>query len=328
MAVLVTGGAGYIGSHTIRALVRSGRTPVVYDNLSCGHRDAVRDVRFVAGELADFDHLKEVMVQQGVESVIHFAAFIQVGESMSDPQKYYRNNVGGTLTLLRAMREAGVRPIVFSSSAAVYGNPDTVPIPETAHLRPTSVYGRTKLIMENVLSDYAEAYPMSFTALRYFNVAGADPEGDIGEDHDPETHIIPLLLKAAMGQRASFTLFGTDYPTEDGTCVRDYIHVADLADAHLLALDKLERTGESKIYNLGNGSGFSNRQVIDAVQRVTGRRIDVREEGRRQGDPASLVAGSERATQELGWRPRYTELEEIIRTAWRWHTAHPTGFNR
>jgi UDP-glucose 4-epimerase len=266
------------------------------------------------------------MVQHDVQGAVHFAAYIEVGQSMKDPQSYYRNNVVGTLNLLDAMRQAGVQRIIFSSSAAVYGEPKEVPILEEAPINPTNVYGRTKAIMEGVLSDYERAYGLCYIALRYFNVAGADPEGDIGEDHDPETHIIPLIMKTILGQRPSFSLFGTDYPTKDGTCIRDYIHVTDLANAHVLALQWLEEKEESRVYNLGNGNGFSNREIIDTVERVAGKKLKLFEEGRREGDPAALVASSAKAMRELGWKPRFANLETIIETAWQWHKSHPTGF--
>jgi UDP-glucose 4-epimerase len=328
MSVLVIGGAGYIGSHTVRELVRSGRQTVVFDNLSKGHRDAVPDATPVSGDLHDTESLKQTIKKNSVDAVIHFAAFIEVGESMTDPQKYYRNNVIGTLNLLKVMRETGVGRIIFSSSAAVYGEPETIPITEEAALKPTSVYGRTKMIIELALADYAMAYGLLYAALRYFNVAGADPSGDIGEDHDPETHLIPLIIKTLLGERARFSLFGTDYPTRDGTCIRDYIHVTDLARAHILALDWLEQGGQSRVYNLGNGNGFSNREIIQAVERVTGRKLNFAEEARRPGDPAVLVASSRKIMEELGWKPEFDSLDTIIETAWRWHTSHPTGYNR
>ncbi len=328
MSVLVVGGAGYIGSHTVKELVRAGREPIVYDDLRKGHRDAIGDVTFVTGDLHDSQALKEAIVEYGVDGVIHFAAFIEVGESMRDPQKYYRNNVTGALNLLSVMRETGVERLIFSSSAAVYGEPEQIPVPEDAALQPTSVYGRTKMIVELALADYAMAYGLHYAALRYFNVAGADASGDIGEDHDPETHLIPLIIKTLMGQRAKFSLFGTDYPTHDGTCVRDYVHVTDLARAHVLALQWLEKNDQSRVYNLGNGNGFSNREIIETVERITGKKLNMVEESRRPGDPATLVAGSQKIKNDLGWKPEYDSLDTIIETAWRWHTAYPTGYNR
>jgi UDP-glucose 4-epimerase len=328
MSVLVVGGAGYIGSHTTKELLRAGIEPVVYDDLRKGHREAIGDVPFVNGDLHDSQALKEAILEYRVDGVIHFAAFIEVGESMRDPQKYYRNNVIGALNLLSAMRDTGVERIIFSSSAAVYGEPEQIPIFEGSELQPTSVYGRTKMIIELALADYALAYGLHYAALRYFNVAGADPTGDIGEDHDPETHLIPLIIKTLMGQRSKFSLFGTDYPTRDGTCVRDYVHVTDLARAHILALQWLEQNDQSRIYNLGNGNGFSNREIIKTVERVTGKKLKMVEESRRPGDPATLVAGSQRIKDELGWKPEYDSLDTIIETAWRWHTSHPTGYSR
>jgi len=328
MSVLVVGGAGYIGSHTVKELVRAGRELIVYDDLRKGHREAIGDVAFVAGDLHDSQTLKEAILEYGVDGVIHFAAFIEVGESMTDPQKYYRNNVTGALNLLGVMRETGVKRLIFSSSAAVYGEPEQIPILEDAALRPTSVYGRTKMIVELALGDYAMAYGLRYVALRYFNVAGADASGDIGEDHDPETHLIPLIIKTLMGQRAKFSLFGTDYPTRDGTCIRDYVHVTDLARAHVLALEWLEQNDQSGVYNLGNGNGFSNREIIETVERITGKKLNMVEESRRPGDPAALVAGCQKIKDELGWMPESDSLDTIIETAWRWHTAHPTGYNR
>ena len=328
MSVLVVGGAGYIGSHTVRELVKAGREPVVFDDLRKGHRDAIGDVPFVSGDLHDSETLKEAILEHGIDGVIHFAAFIEVGESMRDPQKYYWNNVAGSLNLLRVMRETGVGRLIFSSTAAVYGEPEEIPISEDAAMQPTSVYGRTKMIVELALADFATAYGLRYAALRYFNVAGADPSGDIGEDHDPETHLIPLIIKTLMGQRAKFSLFGTDYPTRDGTCIRDYVHVTDLARAHLLALEWLEKNDQCRIYNLGNGEGFSNREIIETAERVTGKTLKMVEEARRPGDPAQLVASSQKIKDELGWKPEYDSLDTIIETAWRWHTSHPTGYAR
>ena len=262
MSILITGGAGYIGSHTLRELATTRNDIVVYDNLSKGHRQAIEGFRLVKGDLHDSETLSKTIDDFGVSAVIHFAAFIEVGESMTDPQKYYRNNVGGTLNLLSVIKQKSVGSFIFSSSAAVYGEPETVPIVEQAALNPTSAYGRTKLIIEQILADYTRAYGLRYVALRYFNVAGADSDGDIGEHHTPETHLIPLIIKSLLGQRDKFRLFGSDYPTEDGTCIRDYVHVTDLARAHTTALQWLEDGGDSKIYNLGNGSGFSNRQII------------------------------------------------------------------
>ena len=326
MSVLVTGGAGYIGSHMVRLLREAGESVVALDNLSTGHAEAVANAELIRGDLRDTELLSDTMDRHAVEEVIHFAGSIIVPESMKDPEKYYANNVMATFDLLRVMHRHGVARIVFSSSAAVYGEPEQVPLSEEARTEPLSVYGRTKLIVEGVLADYAVAYGLHYTALRYFNVAGAHPDGTVGEDHDPETHIIPLIMKTLLGQREQFTLFGTDYPTEDGTCIRDYIHVVDLCRAHLLALQRMREQGGSRIYNLGNGSGFSNRQIIDAVERVTGKKLTFREGPRRPGDPAVLVASSEKIIRELGWKPEHASLEDIVATAWKWHRAHPHGY--
>lgn len=315
--ILVTGGAGYIGSHTVRRLRKKGYDVVVYDNLSKGHRWAVKDAELVVGDILDYARVCEVIKKYGIDSVIHFAAYSLVGESMQDPQMYYVNNVSGTISLLRAMINCGVKKIVFSSTAAVYGEPEEVPIKEDSRLNPTNVYGRTKLMIESILRDYDMAYGLKYVALRYFNAAGADDKGDIGEDHTPETHLIPLVLKAAKGEREDIKIFGTDYNTPDGTCVRDYIHVNDLADAHVLALESLKE-GRSNVYNLGNGNGFSVKQVIEVAEKVTGKSINKVESDRRPGDPAVLIASSEKIRKELGWRPVYTDLEKIIQTAWDW----------
>jgi len=321
--VLVTGGAGYIGSHTVRRLARNGYQVAVFDNLSKGHRWAVpQDVPLIVGDIADAAHVAMTIRQFHVTSVVHFAAFSLVGESMIEPRAYYTNNVIGTLHLLDAMRAAGVDRMVFSSSAAVYGEPASVPIDEDSALAPTSVYGRTKMVIEGILHDYVAAYGFRSVSLRYFNAAGADPNGGNGEDHDPETHLIPLILQAAAGRRPSVSVFGSDYPTADGTCVRDYIHVNDLADAHVLALESLERHTEAT-YNLGNGEGFSVRQIIETAQRVVGHEIPTLESGRRAGDPAVLVASNRRACSELGWTPTLADLEVIVRTAWNWEQHRP-----
>jgi UDP-glucose-4-epimerase len=326
--VLVTGGAGYIGSHTVKALVEAGHHVVVFDDLSTGHRASVAGVPFVQGDVTRREDLLDALKRYSIDAVMHFAAKSLVGESMQDPAKYYVNNVAGGVTLLEALREAGVETIIFSSTAAVYGEPESIPIPEEHPLRPTSVYGRTKLMFEQMLEDYRRVYGLRYAALRYFNAAGADPGGQIGEDHDPETHLIPIVLQAALGQREAVTIFGTDYDTPDGTCIRDYIHVTDLADAHVLALEALKAGGPGGVYNLGNGNGFSVRQVIEAAERVVGAKIPVKEGDRRAGDPAVLVASSEKARRELGWKPRFTDLDEIVRTAWQWHRSHPNGYAR
>lgn len=327
MNVLVTGGAGYIGSHVVEELRATGYTPVVYDNFSTGHVDAVsEDVQLIEGDIHDMNFLKHVMGEYEIDAVMHFAASSLVGESMENPGRYYYNNVAGSLGVLDAMRGAGVDLIVFSSSAAVYGEPESCPIVEDAPLHPTNVYGRTKMIIEGMLSDYSLAYGMRYVSLRYFNAAGAAQAGNIGEDHKPETHLIPLVLKTALGLRRNIAIYGTDYPTVDGTCVRDYIHVCDLAKAHVLALQHLEAGHGSRIYNLGSEQGFTVREIIDTAKEVTGKDFAVVEEQRRPGDPATLIASSNKIKEELGWRPEHSHIDEIIRTAWRWHTQNPKGY--
>lgn len=327
MNVLLTGGAGYIGSHVVRALAAAGHTPVVYDNLSNGHRAAVAQAAFVRGDVADKATLLAAMRDHAVEAVIHLAAFIEAGESVVKPDKYFRNNTIIGMTLLDAMRQAGVRKMVFSSTAAVYGTPRRAPIEETDRLDPINAYGASKLCVELMLRGYAPAYGMGFVALRYFNVAGADPAGGIGEDHSPETHLIPLILQVPLGKRPSIKIFGQDYDTPDGTCIRDYIHVCDLADAHVLALGAIE-PGQAKAYNLGNGAGFSVKEVIDACRAVTGTPIPAEQAERRPGDPPRLVASSAKAFAELLWRPKYPELPTIVSHAWAWHKAHPNGYGK
>jgi len=327
MNVLVTGGAGYIGSHTVRALLAAGARVTVYDNLSTGHRAAVpAGVPLIAGDIRDREKLAQAIAAGGVDAVVHFAAASLVGESMQRPSHYYGNNVAGTLSLLDTMLAAGVGRIVFSSTAAVYGEPAVWPITEDMPAVPTNVYGRTKLAIEGILADYATAYGLAYVSLRYFNAAGALPGGAIGEDHSPETHLIPLALQAALGRRAEVAVYGGDYPTPDGTCVRDYIHVADLADAHVLALERLAAGGSAAVYNLGAQTGYSVRQVIDRAKAVTGVDFPVREAPRRLGDPAVLVASSAKIRAELGWQPRQSDLDVIIRSAWEWHKTHPAGY--
>lgn len=327
MNILVTGGAGYIGSHVVEELQKSGFTPIVYDNLSTGHAAAVpEDVQLIEGDIHDVAFAKHIMEQFKIDAVIHFAANSLVGESMENPAKYYFNNVEGSLHLLEAMRGAGVDKIVFSSTAAVYGEPEAVPIKEDSNLHPTNVYGRTKLVIEGMLADYDMAYDMRYAALRYFNAAGASPTRDIGEDHSPESHLIPLVLKTAQGVRKQVAIFGTDYSTEDGTCVRDYVHVCDLATAHVLALKHLLAGGASRVYNLGSENGFSVRQIINSAKSVTCVDFPVVEEARRAGDPAVLIASSEKIRSELGWVPGHSTVEEVIRTAWKWHKNHPHGY--
>ncbi|MGE5538417.1 MAG: UDP-glucose 4-epimerase GalE [Gemmatimonas sp.] len=322
--VLVTGGAGYVGSHVCLALAAAGYRPVVYDNLSRGHRWAVQFGPLEEGEIGDARRLAEVFAKHRPSAVLHFAALTYVGESVSEPALYYRNNVAGTLTLLEAMRAADVRTIVFSSTAAVYGEPAVSPIPESVTLDPINPYGRSKLMAERVIGDFVAAYGFRAAALRYFNAAGADGDSRIGEDHDPETHLIPLVLDAAAGRRKSITVFGEDYPTEDGTCIRDYIHVLDLAEAHVRALAFLSGSGEARFLglNLGTGSGASVRQVIDAARRVTGRDIPVQTGARRPGDPPALVADPSRAMAMLGWKPKRAALDTVVADAWKWHQRH------
>jgi UDP-glucose-4-epimerase GalE len=317
--ILVTGGAGYVGSHACKALAAAGHTPVAYDNLSRGHREFARWGPLETGDIGDGAKLDEVIARHRVEAVMHFAALAYVGESVEQPALYYRNNVGGTLELLEAMRRAGVGLLVFSSTCATYGVPVRMPITEDAEQRPINPYGMTKLVIERVLRDYGAAYGLRSVALRYFNAAGCDPDGEIGENHDPETHLIPRVLMAADGTIPHVEVFGTDYPTPDGTCLRDYVHVTDLAAGHLQALDYLKRGGATTAVNLGAGRGFSVREVIAAAERVTSRRIPLREAARRAGDPPVLVADATRARTLLGFAPRFNEIEPIVETAWRWH---------
>ena len=325
MKVLVTGGAGYIGSHTVRRLVRDGHESVIYDNLSEGHRAAIGDCKLVEGDLADRAKLQQTLANENVEAVIHFAAHCSVGESVGNPAKYYRNNIVNSLVLLDAMVAAGVKRIVFSSSAAVYGIPERSPIEEDVPKHPVNPYGRTKLQFEEILADYGVAYGIGSVALRYFNAAGASPDGDIGEDHDPETHLIPIVLQVALGQREQMKIFGADYDTPDGTCVRDYVHVNDLASAHVLAMRSIQ-PGQAEAYNLGNGAGYSVREVIGIARKVTGHDIAAEEAPRRPGDPPTLVANSAKIKSALGWQPQFPKLEDIIATAWQWHQAHPNGY--
>lgn len=326
MAVLVTGGAGYIGSHTVVELLESGEDVVVLDNLQKGHQKAVLGGVFYKGDLRDDEILDRVFAENDIEAVIHFAADSLVPESVVDPLKYYNNNVVSTIRLLSKMRERGVKRIVFSSTAAVYGDPVNTPILETDGTFPTNPYGESKLAIEKLLKWVDKAYGIKYVSLRYFNAAGAHVSGTIGEDHNPESHLIPIILQAALGKRDAITIFGDDYNTPDGTCIRDYIHVTDLADAHVLALKKLRREGESSIYNLGNGRGFSVKEVVDHARKVTGRNIKAVVGHRRPGDPAVLVASSEKAMRELSWQPKLNDLATIIETAWKWHVNNPDGF--
>ena len=328
MAILVLGGAGYIGSHTVYELIDAGRDVVVADNLQTGFKAAVHPkAKFYQLDIRDRGALDTLFQAEDIEGVIHFAASSQVGESMSDPLKYYDNNLHGTMVLLQAMVAHGVDKIVFSSTAAAYGEPERVPILESDTTCPTNCYGQTKLAMEQMMSWVSKAHGLKYVALRYFNACGAHVSGAIGEAHDPETHLIPIILQVPNGQREAVSVFGDDYPTKDGTCIRDYIHVTDLAQAHILALDYLLQGGENNVFNLGNGVGFTVNEVIECARRVTGHPIPAVVSPRRAGDPAQLVASSEKARTVLGWKPQYDNLETIISTAWAWHKAHPNGYN-
>lgn len=328
MAILVTGGAGYIGSHTVSELTAHGEDVIVLDNLQKGHRQAVSHVVFYHGDIRDPEVTDRIFTENKVETVIHFAADSLVGESVTDPLKYYDNNVITAQRLLAQMNKYHINKIVFSSTAAVYGEPVHIPINENDPMLPTNPYGETKLAIEKMLQYCDQAYGIKYIALRYFNAAGAHPDGNIGEDHKPESHLIPIILQVALGQRKEIAIYGSDYPTPDGTCVRDYIHVMDLAQAHRLALQKLRLTEESNVFNLGNGKGFSVSEVIDRVREITGHPIPAITAARRPGDPAVLVASSEKAKTLLGWMPRYHELDDIISSAWNWHKKNPEGFNR
>ena len=327
MSILVTGGAGYIGSHCVAALLERGADVVVVDNLSKGHRSALKGGTFYAGDISDRAFLDMVLNREHIDAVIHFAAFSLVGESMNMPERYFRNNSAAALTLIEAMLAHKISYLVFSSTAATYGEPAYTPIDEAHPQAPTNPYGESKRIIEGMLKWCDNAYGLKYAALRYFNVAGAWHDGSIGEDHRPETHLIPLVLAAAQGKRSHLSLYGTDYPTRDGTCVRDYIHVEDLVDAHFLALDYLKRGNPSACFNLGNGQGFSNLEIIEAARRVTGAQIPIVCEDRRPGDPAVLVASSKKAADVLGWRPKHHLIDNIIASAWKWHTTHPDGYN-
>lgn len=326
MAILICGGAGYIGSHMAYHLIENNKEVIVLDNLEKGHKDALPSVKFYQGDIRDKVILNKVFSENKIDAVIDFAAYSLVGESMSEPLKYFNNNVYGTISLLEAMKEHNVKYIVFSSTAATYGEPSSIPIVEDDSTIPTNAYGESKLIVEKMLKWCDTAYGIKYTALRYFNAAGAHTNGQIGEDHSPETHLIPLVLNVALGNREKIMIFGDDYNTKDGTCIRDYIHVSDLASAHLLALERLMKGGSSTAYNLGNGTGFSVKEVIDISRKVTGHPIPAEVAPRRSGDPAVLIASSERAIKELGWKPKFDDLETIISTAWNWHKNHPNGY--
>ena len=326
MRILVLGGAGYIGSHTALELVRAGEDVIVADNLVTGHREAIPEgAKFYQGDLHDFAFLDNLFQQEQIDAVIHFAAYSLVGESVTNPLKYYDNNLCGTRVLLEAMVKNHVDKIVFSSTAATYGEPEKQPIEEGDRTEPTNPYGATKLAIENMLKWCDCAYNIRYVALRYFNAAGSDTEAGIGEDHNPESHLIPLVMKTALGQRDHIGIFGEDYPTPDGTCVRDYIHVKDLAEAHLLALEYLERGGSSDVFNLGNGAGYSVREIIETARRITGKEIKAVVEPRRGGDPSVLIASNKKAAEVLGWKP-VLGLDQIVSDAWAWHSGHPNGY--
>jgi UDP-glucose-4-epimerase GalE len=324
MRVLVTGGAGYVGSHAAKLLVASGHNVLIVDNLAEGHRPAVGNTPFVQADLLDRPRIAAVLAKHKIEAVMHFAAFAYVGVSVREPAVYYHNNIVGSLSLLDAMRDAGVDRIVFSSSCATYGIPERVPITEDHPQNPISPYGFTKYVIEKALADYSHAYGLGYAALRYFNASGAAADGTIGEDHDPETHLIPIILQVALGQREHVEVFGTDYPTPDGTCIRDYIHVDDLATAHLAALEKLTPGMQLKL-NLGTGHGASVQEVVELCREITGRPIATRAVARREGDPPELVADASAAKRELGWQARYS-MREVIESAWKWHSKHPRGY--
>ena len=327
MKILVLGGAGYIGSHTVYELIDAGHEVVIVDNLVTGFREAVHpEAKFYEGDIRDKAFLDSVFEQEKIDGVIHFAASSQVGESMVKPLKYYSNNLCGTEVLLESMVEHGIDKIVFSSTAATYGEPESIPILETDRTHPTNCYGETKLAMEKMFHWSSKAYDLRYVSLRYFNACGAHPNGKIGEAHDPETHLIPLILQVPSGKRADIKIFGDDYDTKDGTCVRDYIHVNDLAQAHILAMEYLAKGGNSDVFNLGNGVGFTVKEVIDVARSVTNHSIPATIEARRAGDPSVLIASSDKAKTVLGWKPKYDDLETIISTAWNWHKGHPNGF--
>jgi UDP-glucose 4-epimerase len=327
MNALVVGGAGYIGSHCVRQLSAAGHHPVVLDNLVYGHRKAIAPgVTLYTSDLGDEKAVAEVLVREKIDVVMHFAAYCYVGESVTDPLKYYLNNSAATLHLLSAMLGAGVTKFVFSSTCATFGVPEKLPIPETFPQAPINPYGQTKLDVENALRALSQAGKISFAAFRYFNAAGAAEDGSIGEDHDPETHLIPVAIDAAIGKRPALQLFGTDYPTPDGTCLRDYVHVDDLSRAHIAVFDKLAEPAAAHFYNLGTGTPTSNREVIRAVEKATGKKMKVIENPRRPGDPPALYADSSKAKRELGWKVKFPDIDSIVATAWNWHRTHPNGF--
>ena len=327
MSVLICGGAGYIGSHNVRAFKAHGDDVIVVDNLETGHRASVpSDVKFYEGDIRNPETLAKIFTENKIDSVIHFCAYSLVGESVDKPLKYFNNNVGGMITLLEAMQKFDAKRIIFSSTAATYGEPKRVPILETDPTEPTNPYGESKRIMEKIMNWVSRRYDIRYVSLRYFNVAGAWHDGSIGEDHRNETHLIPLILQVPMGKREHITVYGDDYPTKDGTCIRDYIHVEDLAKAHILALEYLRNGGESNIFNLGSGDGYSVMEMINAARKVTGHPIPAEIGERRPGDPARLIADSTKAHEVLHWQPQITGMEDIIATAWKWHQSHPNGY--
>lgn len=327
MAILVLGGAGYIGSHTVDQLVENGYDTVVVDNLVLGHKEAInKKARFYEGDIRDKDFMRDVFTKEKIDGVVHFAAFSQVGESVEKPLKYFDDNIAGTIALLEVMKEFDVDKIVFSSTAATYGEPEQMPIREDFATTPKNPYGESKLIMEKMMKWCDNAYGLKYVALRYFNVAGAKPDGSIGEDHRPETHLVPIILQVALGERDELSIYGDDYDTEDGTCIRDYVQVCDLARAHILALDYLLEGGKSDVFNIGSEKGFTVKEMLEAARRVTGKEIPAKVAPRRAGDPAKLVASPEKIERVLGWKPEYENIEDIIATAWTWHQSHPNGY--
>ena len=328
MSVLICGGAGYIGSHNVRAFKAHGEDVIVIDSLATGHRASIPDdIKFYEGDIRDGNILDKVFHENNIEAVIHFCAFSLVGESVEKPLKYFNNNVGGMISLLEAMQRNNVKRIIFSSTAATYGEPEKIPILESDPTKPTNPYGESKLIMEKMIHWAGLQHGIKYVALRYFNVAGAWHDGSIGEDHHPETHLVPLILQVPLGKRKSITVYGSDYPTKDGTCIRDYVHVEDLARAHILALEYLRNGGESNIFNLGSGDGYSVMEMINAAKDATGQDIALEIGSRRAGDPARLVADSTKAHEILGWTPEITDMKEIIASAWKWHKSHPEGYD-
>lgn len=327
MNILVTGGAGYIGSHVVKEILKTGHKPFILDNFSKGHKEAVTGGEIINGDLKNTDFIEDLFQNYKFDSVIHLAADSLVGESVERPDKYYQNNLIGSINLLEAMKKSNVDKLVFSSTAAVYGEAKEIPIKENSITDPKNPYGRSKLFFENILSDYDQTFDFKYISLRYFNASGADPDGNIGEDHNPETHLIPIVLETALGKREKLEIYGTDYDTRDGTCIRDYIHVNDLAKAHILAVEALEAGESSNIYNLGSGSGYSVKEVINTAREVTGKKIIAEPADRRPGDPPVLIASSAKIKEDLNWQPEFEDLEKIISTAWNWHKNNPNGFN-